>query len=87
LADQAFKEITAGLNEEIVREEIVRIVGMPPNAHALADKLTRRPDLQAQVASLTGYTPNRWILEHELTANLIRPSTLQLWLGHRQAAR
>ena len=63
LADQAFREITSGVNDELIR-----IVGTPPPPDALALKgaLVAQPDLQAQVASLTGYTPSRWILEREL---------------------
>src|SRR6266849_564728 len=62
LADQAFREITAGLGQEIEK-----VVGeSPTDAGSLAATLTSRPHLQAQVASLIGYTPSRWILEHEL---------------------
>jgi hypothetical protein len=61
LADQAFREIAAG-----VGEEIEKIVGRPLDASSLAQQLESRPDLQAQVASITGYTPSRWLLEQEL---------------------
>ena len=62
LADQAFREITAGLGQEIEK-----VVGeTPTDAGSLAATLTSRPHLQAQVASLIGYTPSRWILEREL---------------------
>ena len=61
LASQAFLEISAG-----VGDEIERVIGTLPDAPSIANLLTSRPDLQAEVASLTGYTPGRWILECEL---------------------
>jgi hypothetical protein len=62
LADHAFKKITVGAGEEILR-----ILGdRPQDAAALANQLNSHPDLQAQVASLAGYTPSQWLLEHEL---------------------
>jgi len=60
-ADQAFREISAGTGDEIEK-----IVGSQPDAPGLANLLNSRPDLQALVTSLTGYTPSRWMLEHEL---------------------
>jgi hypothetical protein len=62
LAEQAFREISAGVGDEI--EKI--LAWRPPDAHSLANLLGSRPHLQAQVASATGYTPSRWLLEHEL---------------------
>jgi hypothetical protein len=61
LADQAFREISAGMGAEIEK-----IVGKPGDAPSLAYQLQLHPDRQAQVASITGYTPSRWLLEQEL---------------------
>ena len=63
LAKWALQKIESGSGEEIRR-----ILGVPldTNLIAVTEKLGARPDHQAQVASLTGYTPSQWILEHEL---------------------
>ena len=63
LAKWALQAIESGSGEEICR-----ILGVPSgtNLNAVTGKLHARPDHQAQVASLTGYTPSQWILEHEL---------------------
>ncbi|HET7107503.1 MAG TPA: patatin-like phospholipase family protein [Candidatus Acidoferrum sp.] len=34
--------------------------------HSLARELESRPDIQAKLASVTGYTPSKWLLELEL---------------------
>jgi hypothetical protein len=62
LAEQAFKKIAAGTGEEIVGILPER----PQDSAALANQLHSRPDLQAQVSLLAGYTPSEWLLEHEL---------------------
>jgi hypothetical protein len=62
LAEQAFKKIAAGTGEEIVGILPER----PQDTAALANQLHSRPDLQAQVSSLAGYTPSEWLLEQEL---------------------
>jgi len=36
------------------------------DAMALAAELEARPDVQAQLASVTGYTPSQWLLDREL---------------------
>jgi len=38
----------------------------PPDAGALAGELQSRADVQARLASLTEYTPSKWLLEQEL---------------------
>jgi hypothetical protein len=38
----------------------------PPDAGSLALKLQSRADVQARLASLTGYTPSKWLLQREL---------------------
>jgi len=62
LAQQAFKKIAAGTGEEIVGILPER----PQDTAAFANQLHSRPDLQAQVSSLAGYTPSEWLLEQEL---------------------
>lgn len=72
LANQAFREIAASADPMFravtagVGEKLVEVVGAASDASTIAAKLISRPDLQAHVASLTGYTPSRWILEREL---------------------
>ena len=39
---------------------------IPPDAASLTDALQSRPDVQAQLASVTGFTPSRWVLEREM---------------------
>ena len=63
LAERAFKKIAAGSGDQIV----LVLPDRPQDAAALANQLHSRPDLQAQVSSLAGYTPSEWLLEHELT--------------------
>jgi hypothetical protein len=74
LADQAFRKIQAGSGDEITK-----IVGSQPDASALAGLLNSQPRLQAQVASLTGYTPSQWILEHELDQVDARRKKLKIY--------
>src|SRR5205814_2797983 len=62
LADQAFREISVGMGAAAI-EKIVR---KPVDAPSLAYQLQLHPDRQAQVASITGYTPSRWLLQQEL---------------------
>ena len=64
LATRAFQQIQE--NSLTGREMVVVIEETPPDASALSAKLFSRPDLQAHLASLTGYTPSQWILEREL---------------------
>jgi len=47
--------------------EFVKAAQQPVDAGTLENKLNLRPDLQAHAASITGYTPSKWLLEHELT--------------------
>jgi hypothetical protein len=62
LAAQAYREFAAGIGQEIEK-----LLGKSPwDAAEIAQILASRPDLQAKVASFTGYTPSHWVLEHEL---------------------
>ena len=62
LAERAFKKIVAGAGEEIIGV----LENRPQDAATLANQLLSHPGIQAQVASLAGYTPSEWLLEHEL---------------------
>ena len=73
LVNRAFQAIESGSGEEIKR-----IVGTPPDALAFAERLTSRPDLQAQVASLVQYTPSQWMLNQELVHVDARRKNLHL---------
>jgi hypothetical protein len=44
----------------------------------LAAELESRPDVQAQLASVTGYTPSRWLLDCELEHVKTRRSNLEI---------
>jgi hypothetical protein len=54
----------AHLVEGILTSSSFKII--PPDAASLTEELQSRPDVQAQLASVTGYTPSRWVLEREL---------------------
>src|ERR1019366_5288404 len=51
----------------LVQKILAAAFGSPPaNAMALAAELQSRPHVQAQLASVTGYTPSQWLLDQEL---------------------
>ena len=56
------------------------LIHRPPDAGSLAVKLQSRADVQARLASLTGYTPSKWLLQRELDqveqrrANVFKPA-------------
>ena len=76
LARRSFQQIQE--NSLTGREIAVVIEEPPPDAAALSAKLFSRPDLQAHLASLTGYTPSQWILERELVQINERRAHLQI---------
>jgi len=66
LAEETFRQMVtskAPLLESILTSSLET---RPPDAPSLAAALQRRPDIQAQLASITGCTPSLWVLEHEL---------------------
>lgn len=67
LANQIFSQMTGDLRKQTVKilEPCFGPDG-PSDTTALSGALESRPDLQARLASLTGYTPSQWILEREL---------------------
>src|SRR5580704_12544447 len=51
----------------LVQKILAAVFRSPPvDAMALAAGLESRPDVQAQLASVTGYTPSQWLLDREL---------------------
>jgi hypothetical protein len=68
LAEETFKQLATARKQLIdpILNSPSSFDSRPPDAPALAGALENRPDVQAQLASVTGYTPSRWILEREL---------------------
>jgi hypothetical protein len=71
LAEHTFKKIESG-----ERDEMVWPSNQPLDTATLVNHLNSRPDLQARAASLTGYTPSKWLLEQELPAIDLRRKRL-----------
>ncbi len=79
LAEETFRQIG---NEKGPLLEIVlkTFDPRPSDASSLAIKLQPRADIQARLASLTGYTPSKWLLQRELDhveqrrANVFKPA-------------
>jgi hypothetical protein len=78
LAEETFRQI--GKEKGPLLENVLKTLDpRPPNASALAEKLQSRADVQAQLASLTGYTPSKWLLQREMDqveqrrANVFKP--------------
>src|SRR5215471_10039828 len=67
LAEEAFRKAQQEKDKKVVNLlSSVPETASAPDAAALANQLNSRPDLQAQLASLTGYTPSKWLLACEL---------------------
>ena len=65
LAGETFRQI--GKEKGPLLENVLETLDpRPTDAGALAEKLQSRADVQAQLASLTGYTPSKWLLQREL---------------------
>jgi hypothetical protein len=64
LAEQAFRKAATDKGREV--QHFLKSLKDPPDAPSLANLLSSRPDLQAQLASLTACTPSQWMLEQEL---------------------
>jgi hypothetical protein len=75
LADQALAGISA--EDWLLAGEITSLFPTKPASRDdLIKALELRPDLQAQLASKTGYTPSKWLLENELIEIAKRRSNL-----------
>jgi hypothetical protein len=65
LAEETIKQKSGGKKE--LFEKALKLLSDPPPADAiLAEKLELRADVQAHLASLTGFTPSKWLLAQEL---------------------
>lgn len=65
LAEETFRQI--GTDKGPLLEIVLKTFDpRPPDAASLAVKLQSRADVQARLASLTGYTPSKWLLQREL---------------------
>jgi hypothetical protein len=73
LAQQLSKKIETG-----EAKDFARVPRQATDAGSLENLLNRRPDLQAHAASLTGYTPSKWLLEQELVAINLRRAELKI---------
>ncbi|MGB0013188.1 MAG: hypothetical protein WBQ03_16380 [Candidatus Sulfotelmatobacter sp.] len=79
LAEETFRQI--GSEKGPLLEIVLKTFDpRPPDAGLLAVKLQSRADVQARLASLTGYTPSKWLLQRELDhvkqrrANVFKPA-------------
>jgi hypothetical protein len=66
LAEETFRQIVTSEGHLLERILSSSFEARPPDAPSLAAALQFRPDVQAQLASATGCTPSRWVLEQEL---------------------
>jgi hypothetical protein len=66
LAEETFRQIANEKGPLLERVLSSSFETRPPDAVSLAGNLQSRADVQARLASLTGYTPSRWLLEREL---------------------
>jgi Patatin-like phospholipase len=80
LAVRMFRKIEGGEGKEFVKSASQAV-----DAGALENELNLRPDLQAHAASITGYTPSKWLLQQELTAIDVRRKKLDIERAERGA--
>jgi hypothetical protein len=77
LAAEAFEKIDTAAWEKA--EEIKNHIPLrPADVGQLKHLLVRNPALQATLASITGYTPSKWLLRHELVEVRARRKALNL---------
>src|SRR5215468_359547 len=76
LAARAFRKLEGGESREFVKA-----AREPVDAGSLENELNLRADLQAHAAAMTGYTPSKWLLEHELTVIGERRKNLKIECG------
>ena len=65
LAEESFEQLK-GVKGPLIEKILSSLKSKPGDALALASALESRPHVQAQLASVTGYTPSKWLLECEL---------------------
>src|SRR5258708_6827896 len=66
LAEETFRQIATSKGQLLEKILSSAFGAKPPDVLSLAAALQSRPDVQAQLASITGCTPSLWVLEHEL---------------------
>ena len=80
LAEETFRQIGNETKRPLLDIVLKTFDPRPPDAGSLAIKLQSRADVQARLASLTGYTPSKWLLQRELDqveqrrANVFKPA-------------
>lgn len=81
LAEETFSHINDKEKGPLLEIVLSSLDPRPSDAGSLAGMLQSRADLQAHLASLTRYTPSKWLLERELgqveqrRANVLKPSS------------
>ena len=81
LAGETFRQLGNETKRPLLDIVLKTFDPRPPDAGWLSVKLQSRADLQAHLASLTRYTPSKWLLERELgqveqrRANVLKPSS------------
>ncbi|MGA8272941.1 MAG: acyltransferase [Candidatus Sulfotelmatobacter sp.] len=66
LAEETFRKLGSGKGPLLEKVLDSSFEARPPDPGSLAGELESRADVQARLASLTGYTPSKWLLEREL---------------------
>lgn len=66
LANQTFKQIDGEKRPLLLKALRLLSDPIPADPASLTQKLESRADVQARLASLTGYTPSKWLLAQEL---------------------
>ena len=66
LAEETFRQLATEKGPLLERVLSCSFEVRPQDAGSLAGQLQSRADVQARLASLTGYTPSKWLLEREL---------------------
>jgi hypothetical protein len=66
LAEETFRQIATSKGQLLQQILSSAFGAKPPDVLSLTAALQSRPDVQAQLASITGCTPSLWVLEHEL---------------------
>ncbi|HXJ15462.1 MAG TPA: hypothetical protein VNH19_24580, partial [Candidatus Limnocylindrales bacterium] len=67
LAEESYRRLATD-KSRLIKEILTskEFTAKSADAPSLAGELESRPDVQAKLASVTGYTPSKWLLEREL---------------------
>lgn len=85
LAEETFNKKDSP-DKKMLFDKALAVLGTPTNALALAAKLESRPEVQASLASLTGFTPSKWLLARELVEVEERRKALNIKLPESSSA-